>query len=89
MEAQHVADHEDAAIVPGCLDGTLGIRHGERDRLFDQHMNSRPCRADRVFGVQAIRQCNVHRIDFPAIQTILVFVVSISMLYAVAPAKLV
>ncbi len=38
VEAQHMADHEDAAIVPGGLHRTLGIGDRQRDRLLDQHV---------------------------------------------------
>ena len=38
MEAQHMADHEDAAIFSCRLNRALGVGDRQRDRLFHQHV---------------------------------------------------
>ena len=66
MEAQHMADHEDARIFLRRRHRPLAVRHGQRDRLLDQHVLAGLDRAHGEVGMELRRQRHDDAVDVVA-----------------------
>ena len=66
MEAQHMADHEEARICLGRRHRPLAVGHGQRDRLLDQHVLAGLDRAHGGIGMELRRQRHDDGVDVVA-----------------------